>query len=509
MPPEKRQRPLESQPIASPAASNSQQREPASSSPSHPSTSFAHDEDEDAPPFLNTTFTTHRVSPLYVGAHPLSQDRLDTLSQRLRDLLVGDVVRGVEVGLDRGADDAALRRAGALELVAMGWVRLETLVGRFVGKDGDETVADETSLSLDSAVSSPGKRRGLQIYLQYENAECAALLLPASRSSPSVDAPAGIASDSMFGFGVGRPDDDDPGFLRLPLMLLRMPAPLRSVIIDFVGRTFDCRISSLSLGTRSLVGALERWLGDSRIPTRGPFAKDVMLTLGFHAPTVTQHQRQKQGVAAQADRADEEEADGSKVPEITMGLKSIEVVIPNSDLRRFVRAASNLEAGLHAEEDTPDMLGHAKRRRLGGDKDEESWTWRRSKKFDSASEDIQPQPFTEALAQYIRKHLALDMFHPAVRVTKIACGGFALSEGRVKIFGAVPSGEQGDGLSDPEQRAVWAVLEGLLERAQVKPLDRTLIGVDRSILPEGKVQRASRTGSTTNVESSMISSETG
>lgn len=488
MPPKKRQHPSQSRPIVSPATSHANRSEPETSSPSHASTSFALD--DNAPPFLNTTFTTHRISPLFTGAHPLTQFRLEVLSRRLRDLLVGDVVRGVEVGLDRGADDAALRRAGALELVSMGWVRLESLVGRYVGEDGDEAMADETGLSLDSVGTSPGKRRGLQISLQYENAECAALLLPAPRSTPSAATPAEAhmaTPDSIFGFGAGGPNDDDADFLRLPLLLLRMPAPLRTVIVDFISRTFDCRVSSLSLGTRSLVGALERWLGDSRMPTKGPFAKDVVLTLGFYAPTVTQHQRrQKKGAKMDQTEGAEDDGQGSKVTETTMGLKSIDVIIPNSDLRRFARAGSNFEAGMLAEAEGHDMdvFGRAKRRRLGGDEDEESWTWRRSEQFGAASEDMQPQPFTEAVAQYIRQHLALDMFHPAVRVIKVACGGFALSEGRVKIFGVVPSNGKADGLSDPKQRAVWAVLEGLLERAQVKPSKRTLSGMNTVALPE-------------------------
>lgn len=485
MPPRKRKRP-------------SDQTE-ETSSPSRPSSSFVLD--DDAPPFLNTTFTTHRVSPLHVGAQPLTQDRMHMLSQRLRDLLVGDVVRGVEVGLDRGADDAAMRRAGALEAVGLGWVRLESLVGRYVGDGQDDAGGDVSGISLDSSTSeSLGKRRALQITLQYENAECAALLLPALRptagSGGGGDASRGgrydASSTSMFGFGVVGPSEDDADFLHLPLLLLRMPAPLRTVIIDFISRTFDCRISSLSLGTRSLVGALERWMGDSRIPTKGQLAKDVVLSLGFYGPAVIQQERQQRAEAPKKGQAEEEDADDQKVQEATVAIRSIDVIVPNQDLRRFIRAGSTTEAKRNAAldqarrkrkddtGDTRDVFGHAQRRRLGGDKDEESWAWRRwessSKQPSTDSEGTRPQPFTEALAQYVRKNLALDMFHPAVRVTKIACGGFALSESRVKIFGVVPSSDERSGLPDTKQRAVWAVLEGLLERAQLKPPDRTLSG---------------------------------
>lgn len=464
-----------------------------SSPPSRPSSSFVLD-DDDAPPFLNTTFTTHRVSPLYVGAHPLSQDRMHVLSQRLRDLLVGDVVRGVEVGLDRGVDDAAVRRAGALEAVALGWVRLESLVGRYVG-DQDDGDGDASALSLDSGSTlggSPGKKRALQITLQYENAECAALLLPALRptTSPGGEgALRGGRQDSMSLF-VSGPAGDNVDFLRLPLLLLRMPAPLRTVIVEFISRTFDCRISSLSLGTRSLVGALERWMGDSQIPTKGPFAKDVVLSLGFYGPAVIQHQHQQQEEAVERGQPEEERVDKHKVQYTTLGIKSIDVIVPNQDLRRLVWAGSTSEARRNAAPDQArrkrkdhtrnirDVYSQAKRRWLGGNKDEESWTWRRrdssSKQPSTDSQGIRPQPFTEALAHYVRKNLALDMFHPAVRVTKIACGGFALSEGRVKIFGVVPSSDGQTALPDVKQRAIWAVVEGLLERSQLKPPDRTL-----------------------------------
>lgn len=493
-----------------------------SSSSSHPSTSYALDDDDDAPPFLNTTFTTHRVSPLYVGPHPLTQDRLHVLSQRLRDLLVGDVVRGVEVGLDRGADDAAMRRAGALETVAMGWVRLETLMGSYVGDQEAEQAqqqrqhhdgaGDVSGVSLDSSGGSPGKRRALQIVLQYENAECAALLLPALRpagpATPTSDMPpAEDATTSLFGFAMGRPDDeDDADFLRLPLVLLRMPAPLRTVLLDFISRTFDCRVSALSLGTRTLVGALERWMGDSGVPTRGPFAKDVVLSLGFYGPTVTQQQRLQQKEAAQMAQVDGEEADRAKTQDSAVGVKSIDVIVPNQDLRRFVRVgsgpATSRKAGKDSAGDARDVFGHAKRRRLGGDKDEESWTWRRwdansSKQPGTDAEDARPQPFTEALAQYISKNLALDMFHPAVRVTKIACGGFVLSEGRVKIFGAVSRGDGDVGMSETAQRALWTVLEALLERAQLKLPENIMSGKTMD-QPVGSAVRA---------EASIVSSE--
>lgn len=470
MPPKRRKRASDSRRTVSPAGSASNPGAASNPSPASLSTSVAVDDGSDIPPFLNTTFSTHRVSPLYIGAFPLTQDRLHTLSLRLRDLLVGDVVRGVEVGLDRGADDAVMRRAGALELVSMGWVRLESLLGRYVPGE------DESAAEVREA-PSPGKKWVLQILLDYENTECAALLLPGTSSparpeeyAPLYPAtPTSIASPSSA-------RASDGGFLNLPLLLLRMPAPLKSLIIDFVSRTFDCRISSLSLGTRSLVGALERWVRDSKIPTRGPLAKDIVLTLGFYGPTVLQDQTQQQKAASEETPIQDD--DGGDTPRQTtttsVGVKALDVIVPNPESRRFFRAGEASEAKRLAN-DLRDTFGHAKRRKLGGDKEEESWTWRRSNSSSNQREEsIRPQPFTEALAEYVWAHLALDIFHPAVRVTKIACGGFVLSDGRVKVFGIPPSDDGEDGMSDRNQRAMWSFLDNLLDRAQVKPLGDTL-----------------------------------
>lgn len=524
--PPKRSRPSPtSNPRASANVNTATRNSTQASSPSHASTSFvsAGDGDDGHPlsPFLNTTFSTHRLSPLYVGSQPLTQDRIRTLSYRLRDFLVGDVVRGVELGLDRLADDGAMSRTGALEAVAISWVTLHGLVGPYPdtkqyrdargrnstplgGNSGDGQAGDVSSLSPSTgAWASPGKTRGLQILLQYEHAECAALLLPSIRdaaTSKAVAAAADHASsgpDPLLNFALGRPDDKDPAFLHLPLLLLRMPAPLKAAITDFLSRTFDCRVSSLGLGTRSLVRALETWMGELGPEASVNSAKDVVLTLGFYPPTVMQcrrrrrqEQQHQQQDMAQVTKVNGDEDDAPEASETTSGLKSIDIIVPSADLLRFIAAGRPHELGKDAPPhqlrgkrkragaESRDPYIEAKRRRLGGDKDEEGWTWRRwpatSEDSGSILDSGPPQPFTEALAKYVQQHLALDMFHPAVRISKIACGGFVLSEGRVKIFGTPPSVGADDGTPVAKQRATWGVLGGLLEKACVKPPDEKL-----------------------------------
>lgn len=419
------------------------------------------------------------------------------------------------MGLDHHADDSALSRTGALEAVAIAWVTLDGLVGPCPGQtqqqdgrerettpvggdSGDDQAGDVSGLSTSTGVwASPGKTRGLQISLQYEHAECAALLLPSIRDAASSEDVAAdhapSAPDTLLNLGVGRPDEKDPAFLHLPLLLLRMPAPLKAAIIGFLSRTFDCRVSSLSLGTRSLVRALETWTGELGPETNVNSAKDVVLTLGFHPPTVVQcrrsrrkqEQQHQQQDMAQVKQTHGYDDDAQETSETALGLKSIDVIIPSADLLRFVTAGKAYEMGKRASPDQArdkrrragaecrDPYIEAKRRRLGGDKDEEGWTWRHgpavSEHSGSRFDSVPPQPFTEALSQYVQQHVALDMFHPAVRISKIACGGFVLSEGRVKIFGMSPVADADHGIA--KQRATWGVLGGLLEKARVKPPD--------------------------------------
>lgn len=537
--PPKRSRPSYPQRAPSPgsdpgvrsSASKATHHSAQASSPSRPSTSFvsaaAGDVDHAVTPFLNTTFSTHRLSPLHIGSQPLTQDRIHTLSHRLRDFLVGDVVRGVEVGLDRSADDGAMARAGALESVAIAWVMLDRLVGPFPGPfpgqqrepdaperdptpagggSGGDQAGDVPGSSTSAGMRGmSGKTKGLQISLQYEHAECAALLLPSAEdTAASEEVGAAVnqvlsAADPPLNFAKGRPEQNGAVFLHLPLLLLRMPAPLKAAIIGFLGRTFDCRASSLSLGTRSLVRALETWICELGPETIVNTTKDVVLTLGFYTPTVMQcrrrgqlqRQRQQHGVTQDKQMGGDED-DATEAPETALGVKSIDIIVPSADLLRFIAAGKACEVGKHAPPDQvwdkrkraragfEDPFIEAKRRKLGGHKDEEGWTWRRwpatSKQSGNRSDAGLPQPFIESLAQYVLQHLALDMFHPAVRISRVACEGFVLSEGRVKIFGTPPSADGDQGIPHPKQTAAWEILAGLVERARVKLPDEKLGG---------------------------------
>ena len=71
---------------------------------------------EEKHPLYSTTYTLHRLSPLYTGSRSaLTNDSLAQYARSFRDILAGEVLRGVRVGL--GYDGDALARAGGLQTV--------------------------------------------------------------------------------------------------------------------------------------------------------------------------------------------------------------------------------------------------------------------------------------------------------------------------------------------------------------------------------------------------------
>ncbi|KAH6889297.1 kinetochore complex Sim4 subunit Fta1-domain-containing protein [Thelonectria olida] len=361
---------------------------------------------EDSPPFFNTTFSTHRVSPLHVGPEGLTEDRLEIIAHRLRDTLVGDVVRGVQVGLQ--ATETPMGQVGPLKAVRVRWFQATTLLGDI----------DEESSTSDQ------NRRGLWIDVRHENASYAGLLLPGLVTS-------GTQSNESQG-----------SFLHLPLLLLRMPLPLKNVIMDWLATAFDCRVSRLTLGTQTILGVWESWIETAGFRNNGP---DFTLSLAFNAPLPP-------GGDASKDDPKEE-----AVHEAAPGLKSIDVTIPPLDLRRFARVGTHLPP-LQSNTSNPWDNDLSQRRRLAGGNSDDGWAW-------LANKDTTAHPFTAALGRYLDYHLALNLFHPSTRVIQISCGGFVLGQTRLKILKV---GEMSEGLS----RAAWAFVQHLGDRIKGDQLPR-------------------------------------
>ena len=434
------------------------------------------DDDDDAAgqpplPFYNTTFSAHRVSPLYLGSEPLTTSRLQLLSQRLRDRLVGDVVRGVEVGraaAEGGDDSSIVGRAGALEMVDIHWVGVADVLG--ISREDLESLGDDgDTANWHRAAAQLPDKKALHISLRYETASCTALMLPPLLGEGGERSDVGKTRFSVGGVGADEMDWErsvDPAhFLALPLLLLRMPAPLKTIIGEFLSTTFDCRASPMRLGTRTLVRSWEAWIGSAGLPSRGPLAKDVVLNLGFY---VLQPDK-----PSPAPGQSLEDAAATADQQQPLGIKSIEIIIPAAELNKFVAAGKRLAKTLNNQTSASAGWGweddHKKRRKLAGRLYEEGWEWRRTSAADAGGVPDE-QPFTEALACYLKEHAGLNLFHPGVRVVKIGCGGFAMSETRLKLFAPTGSGEpDGEGLSLlGQQGAVLELLGGLSVKAQVQ-----------------------------------------
>ncbi|CAI4213113.1 unnamed protein product [Parascedosporium putredinis] len=317
---------------------------------------------------------------------------LRALSSRLRDTLIGDVVRGVHVGLDTAQSE--IGRAGSLESVNLRWIRVNDFL---------TSHSDRRSPSPDLGADEPDRDEGL---------------------GPSG---CGGASGSIYGKKRAREGDLDPShFLRLPLLLLRMPTSLKNVVTEWLSGVFDCHISPLSLGTRGLVRIWETWLKSVPLPTQGPAAKEVVITLGFSLPHLADEPADG--------TSDNEQRDGNdNVPRgVQQGLRSIDITMQPEDISRFVEAGLRIAQNRTAAGPKP-WVGDARTRRiLAGGHEQDGWAWK-TEAGQTGDEADDEQPFVDALALYLDTHLALNLFHPSVRVTKIASSGFVLTGSRLKV----------------------------------------------------------------------------
>jgi hypothetical protein len=356
------------------------------------------------------------MSPLFIGPQGLDASRLDVLSRRLRDILVGDVVRGIQIGLEATATPTG--QVGALRAVKIQWFQADSVLGDF-----DQTTYEDR------------QDKGLWIDIRHENASYTALLLPSTASAPPTQDGWAMQPDEAA-TGVST---ENPQFLHLPLLLLRMPLALKQVVGDWLAATFDCRVNKLTLGTKTIVNAWETWLQEVGVPQK---SSDVAVTLAFNAPLT--------GDPLSDLTKDEDKIQGEDEA-APAGLRSVEIIISPQDLRRFARLGKSLppqETGAASPWDR-DLR---ERRRLAGANADDGWAWRMDK-------DTPKQPFTDALARYLDHHLALNLFHPSVRVVQISCSGFVLAQSRLKII------KVGD-LNSTLSMAAWKFVAHLGERVR-------------------------------------------
>ena len=190
--------------------------------------------------------------------------------------------------------------------------------------------------------------------------------------------------------------------LHLPLMLSRMPTGVRGALLDYVANTFDARAEPLHLDGRTIGRALEGFVDEvSRIEGGlEDLVKDVHMSVSFEAP-------------------------------VRPGLRSLDVTFKGEDL------AGLLEQGRAQARNVP---RGANEHGMGGE----------------------PGPFMRAVYQYMSNHLALDMGHREVHISRVACGTFGLGrEGRAKIF--APSMREEDALNSSEA----AVRKGIIRLVEL------------------------------------------
>lgn len=201
----------------------------------------------DIPPYplYNRTYSLYRLSPLHHGDTALLADRaLRTHAKRLREQLKGDNVRGVQVDFAR-AEDAA--RLGPLEECS--WDLL-----------GDEDAwIDRHRLLQDPEASQlppPTEPRGIEVSLEYETQSYNALLLRDPQNTTAPD-----------------------GFSSLPLLLVKMPGPVRDVFLQYLRTAFDAHVAPLRLPSTFITGSMETYFRHLSASTSTQSIQDVVRQL--------------------------------------------------------------------------------------------------------------------------------------------------------------------------------------------------------------------------------------
>jgi hypothetical protein len=287
-------------------------------------------------PLYNRTYLLYRVSPLHHGDAPLFDDHsLCAHAKRLREQLKGDNVRGVEV--DFAGTEDALPNLGPLEECE--W---DTIGDEDAWIDRRRQSVDPEASQL-SAVMTAEQARGVQVSLEYDRQSYSALLLrdPGVTTSPD-------------------------GFTSLPLLLVKMPAPIREIFLNYLRTSFDAHVVPLKLPSAFITSSLETYFRHLSASSSTQSIQDVI--------------RQVQVQLA--------------FPNATTLLRHLDITIAGRDVPGFVNRGKSL--------------------RDGTDK-----------------------PFTTAFAAYLRKHLALDISHPKVHISRITCGSFVLGTDRLKLHAPV------------------------------------------------------------------------
>lgn len=325
----------------------------------------------DIPPYplYNRSYLLYRVSPLHHGDAPLLHERaLRTHSRRLKEQLKGDSVRGVDV--DFTATDGARQNLGPLE--ECNW---DMIGDEDAWIDRHRQLGDPDALQMSQAVT-PEHARGLEVSLEYEKQSYNALLLrePGVTVSPA-------------------------GFTLLPLMLIKMPAPIREIFLKYIRTSFDAHVAPLRLSSAFITSSAESYFRH--------------LSAGTSTQSIQEVIRQLQVQLS--------------FPNATSLLKHLDITISSRDVPGFVSRGKLLR-------------------------------------------DAREKPFTAGLSVYLKKHLALDIFHEKVSISKISCSSFSFGTDRLKLIAPDTSADvsfEDSGIPEASagQLAVQEFFSGLVREA--------------------------------------------
>jgi hypothetical protein len=185
-------------------------------------------------------------------------------------------------------------------------------------------------------MSPPTEVRGVEVSLEYEKQSYNALLL---RDPNNTTAPEGFSS--------------------LPLLLVKMPGPVREVFLQYLRTAFDAHVAPLKLPSTFITASMETYFKHLSASTSTQSIQDIVRQLNVQLA----------------------------FPNTTILLKHIDITIAAADVPGFVTRGKPL-----------------------GDR-----------------------PFTTALSSYLAKHLALDVSHPKVQISRISCNSFHLGTERLKL----------------------------------------------------------------------------
>ncbi|KAL4944500.1 kinetochore complex Sim4 subunit Fta1-domain-containing protein [Aspergillus oleicola] len=380
---------------------------------------------------LNTSWTCHRLSPLHHSAIESKSGSLLTdlaalnlYATRLRDHLTNSpadaqgwhaAAGGGGGGGDEPSSAGGLSALGALQSCT--WEVISSL--DFLEREDEE----------DEDAKEP---TGLLITLSYENStyRAALLSLPSdTKSKPGLQSQSQLPQKRKR----GRPslrsstsNSNSKTSTTLPLLLTRLPKPLREGLISFLATNFDTYVSALRISSAGLAGLLEGYVD------------------ALHTSSSSSASSGEAGEEAVEDIIRELSLTLTFAPPISPSLKALNLGVPRDTLGAFLRSSS------------------------------------------SSTSPTPSSSVLQGLSEYVRNHLAMELGLPLppsstssasngkgnvdtasiaggyVRLTKIACAGFVVtSEGRLKIVAKNIGGDGDKGTL----RGGEALLRRVLERA--------------------------------------------